>query len=51
MRDKDFEVEPVNYIVKQNGFVKDNNNVIFLDKDLTMNYSSEEDDNNVNKIS
>ena len=51
MRDKDFEVEPVNYIVKQNSFVKDNNNVIFSDEELMMDYSSEEDDNNVNKIS
>jgi len=51
MRDKDFEVELVNYIVKQNGFVKDNNSVIFSDKDLMIDYSSEEDDNNVNKIS
>ena len=51
MRDKNFEVELVNYIVKQNSFVKDNNNVIFSDKDLMMDYSSEEYDNNVNKIS
>ena len=51
MRDKNFEVELVNYIVKQNSFVKDNNNVIFSDEELMMDYSSEEDDNNVNKIS